>query len=117
MTETTPRTKNDAETEQSTRQNTGRDAGRSDDSSSSGTNVLDDPSTAEIWRYLGWAALGLCSVLALFALVQFYGSTTDVIDLWVEPRYQPLMHAAFNLLVLLGSLIGISLLVRELHRV
>lgn len=115
MTETTSQTKNDAGAEQPTRRNAGADAGGSGGNSSSRTDVLDDQSTAEIWRYLGWAALGLCSVLALFALVQFYGSTTDVIDLWVEPRYQPLMHAAFNLLVLLGSLIGISLLVRELH--
>ncbi|AEH36600.1 hypothetical protein [Halopiger xanaduensis] len=67
-----------------------------------------------ILRYLTWAALGVCSLLAVYALFQFYGSVTETIDLWVEPRHQPLMHAAFNLVVLLGSLIGISLLVREL---
>lgn len=115
MTETTSQAKSDTEAEQPTRQCSDTDAGRDDDRPSSRTNALGDPSAGEIWRTLGWVALGLCSVLALFALVQFYGSTTDVIDLWVEPRYQPLMHAAFNLVVLLGSLIGISLLVRELQ--
>ncbi|TYL38262.1 hypothetical protein CV102_13800 [Natronococcus pandeyae] len=117
MTETTSQTEIDAETEQPTNQSADTNTERTGDRSNSGSAVVGDPSAAEIWRYLGWAALGLCSVLALFALVQFYASTTDVIDLWVEPRHQPLMHAAFNLLVLLGSLIGISLLVRELHRV
>ena len=68
----------------------------------------------DIWRTLGWIALAVCSLLAVFAVVQFYGSVTEAIDLWVEPRHRPLMHAAFNLIVLLGSLVGISLLVREL---
>ncbi|AXR77097.1 hypothetical protein [Natrarchaeobaculum sulfurireducens] len=69
----------------------------------------------DVWRLLAWGALAICSLLAAFALVQLYGSVTEAIDLWVEPRHQPLMHAAFNLVVLLGSLIGISLLVRELN--
>ncbi|MWV40446.1 hypothetical protein [Natrialba sp. INN-245] len=65
-------------------------------------------------RFLAWGALVVCSLLAVYALFRFYGSVTATIDLWVEPRYQPLIHAAFNLVVLLGSLVGISLLVREL---
>lgn len=73
-----------------------------------------DPGSETIRRYLTWGALGVCSLLAVFALIQFYGSVADTIDLWVDPKYQPLMRAAFNLAVLLGSLIGVSLLVREL---
>lgn len=73
-----------------------------------------DLQSATVRRYLAWGALGVCSVLALFALVQFYGSMTDAIDLWIEPRHQPLMRAAFNLAVLLASLVGVSLVVREL---
>ncbi|SDR35473.1 hypothetical protein [Natronobacterium texcoconense] len=65
-------------------------------------------------RYLAWGGLAVCSLLALVATVQFYGSVTSAIDLWVADRYQPLMQAAFNLVVLLGSLVGISLVVREL---
>lgn len=74
-----------------------------------------DLQSSTVRRYLAWGALGVCSVLALFALVQFYGSVADAIDLWVEPRHQPLMRAAFNLVVLLASLAGVSLVVRELN--
>ncbi|WP_265108529.1 hypothetical protein [Halosolutus halophilus] len=73
-----------------------------------------DLQSSTVRRYLAWGALGVCSVLALFALVQFYGSVADAIDLWIEPRHQPLMRAAFNLVVLLASLTGVSLIVREL---
>ncbi|OAQ52397.1 gamma-glutamylcyclotransferase [Natrinema mahii] len=51
---------------------------------------------------------------ALVALIRFYGSVTDAIDLWVDPKYRPLVHAAFTLTLLLTSLIGVSVLVREL---
>ena len=70
--------------------------------------------TADVWRYIAWGGLAVCSLLAVFALLQLYSSVGDAIDIWVEPRHQPLMRAAFNLTVLLGSLIGVSLLVREL---
>ncbi|MFC4542837.1 hypothetical protein ACFO5R_12985 [Halosolutus amylolyticus] len=73
-----------------------------------------DLQSAAVRRYLAWGALGVCSVVALFALVQFYGSVANAIDLWIEPRHQPLMRAAFNLVVLLASLTGVSLVVREL---
>lgn len=68
----------------------------------------------DVWELLAWGALAICSLLAIFAVIRFYGSVTEAIDIWVEPRHQPLTHAAFNLVVLFGSLIGISLLVREL---
>ncbi|WP_226039290.1 hypothetical protein [Natrinema sp. DC36] len=74
-----------------------------------------DPGSDRIIRYLAWGALGICSLLAVFALIQFYGSVTETIELWVDPKYQPLIRAAFNLAVLLLSLIGVSLLARELH--
>lgn len=73
-----------------------------------------DPRSETIRRYLAWGGLAVCSLVAVFALVRFYGSVTDAIDLWVDPKYQPLIHAAFNLTVLLTSLIGVSALIREL---
>ncbi|AGB30655.1 hypothetical protein C488_10468 [Natrinema pellirubrum DSM 15624] len=73
-----------------------------------------DPRSATIRRYLVWGGLAVCSVVAVVALVRFYGSVTDAIDLWVDPKYRPLVHAAFNLTLLLTSLIGVSVLVREL---
>ncbi|MBZ6494176.1 hypothetical protein [Natrinema longum] len=73
-----------------------------------------DGGSGTIRRYIAWGALAICSLLAVVALIRFYGSVTAAIDLWVDPKYQPLIHAAFNLTVLLTSLIGVSLLVREL---
>ncbi|RQG96553.1 hypothetical protein [Natrarchaeobius chitinivorans] len=70
--------------------------------------------SGRVRQFLAWAGLAICSLLAFVALIQFYWSVTAAIDLWVEPRHQPLIHAAFNLVVMFGSLIGISLLVREL---
>ncbi|MDS0475360.1 hypothetical protein [Natrinema sp. 1APR25-10V2] len=74
-----------------------------------------DPGSETVRRYLAWGALAVCSLLAIYALTQFYGSVTDTIDLWVDPKYQPPIRAAFNLAVLLSSLIGVSLVVRELN--
>ncbi|SFB82954.1 hypothetical protein SAMN05444422_102262 [Halobiforma haloterrestris] len=74
-----------------------------------------DLEAATIRRYLAWGALAVCSVLAVVATVRLYGSVTAAIDLWVTERYQPLMRAAFNVVVLLGSLTGISLVLRELN--
>lgn len=80
---------------------------------SAATSKIDlDPST--IRCYLAWGALALCSLLVVVATIQFYGSVTTAIDLWVADRYQPLMRAAFNLVVVLASLTGISLVLREL---
>lgn len=73
-----------------------------------------DPRSDTIRRYLAWGGLAVCSVVAVVALIRFYGGVTDTIDLWIDPKYQPLTHAAFNLTVLLTSLVGVSLLVREL---
>lgn len=74
-----------------------------------------DPGSETVRRYLAWGALAVCSLLAIYALTQFYGSVTDTIELWVDPKYQPPIRAAFNLAVLLSSLIGVSLVVRELN--
>lgn len=85
-------------------------------SASTGSNVTAgiDPTSETIRRYLAWGGLGVCSLLAVFALIRFYGSVGATIDLWVDSKYQPIIRAAFNLAVLLTSLIGVSLLVREL---
>ena len=117
MTET-PTTQTDAETEQAidypeTTDEQSEAADVHGSASDSATGL--DPRSATVRRYLAWTALGVCSLVAIFALIQFYGSVVDAIELWVDPKYQPLMGAAFNLAVLLASLIGVSLLVRELN--
>ena len=53
-------------------------------------------------------------VLAVVALFQFYTSANAAIGEWIGPEFRSLFRAAFNLLVLLATGIGISLVVREL---
>lgn len=69
---------------------------------------------SEVRRYLAWGGLGVCSLVALVGLVQFYGSVASVIDIWVAPKYEPMARAAFNLAVLLLGIAGVSWSVREL---
>ncbi|MFD1512064.1 hypothetical protein [Halomarina rubra] len=68
----------------------------------------------DLRTYLLYGALGVCVLLALVATVNFYGSASSAIDVWVSERYQPLYQAAFNLAVLLATGVGISLLVHRL---
>jgi hypothetical protein len=57
--------------------------------------------------------LGLVAVVALF---QFYTSALAVINEWIAREYRALFRATFNLVILVASIIGISLVVRELTR-
>ena len=70
----------------------------------------------EIRTNLYRAALGLFALLALVAVVQLYASVNATINTFIADRYRPLFRAAFNLVVLLVSGIGISWCVRELSR-
>lgn len=74
----------------------------------------DDARNPDVRTYLAWGALAVCSLLAVFALIRFYSSTTAAIDLWISSAYRPIVQAAFNLVVLLLALTGVSWLVREL---
>ncbi|WP_049927968.1 DUF7490 domain-containing protein [Halopiger goleimassiliensis] len=93
-------------------ESTDTDAGGTTGSSSTRAAGPDLPE--DVRTYVAWGGLAICSLFAIFAVSQLYGSVTEAIHIWVEPRHQPLIEAAFNLVVLLGSLIGISLGVREL---
>ena len=70
----------------------------------------------EIRTNLYRAALGLFALLALVAVVQLYASVNATINTFIADQYRPLFRAAFNLVVLLVSGIGISWCVRELSR-
>lgn len=61
-----------------------------------------------------WVGLAVCGLLALAALVSFYTSVLDAIRTWVDPEYRSLFRAAFSLVVLVLSVLGVSLTVREL---
>ncbi|MCG1003285.1 MULTISPECIES: hypothetical protein [Halobacterium] len=53
-------------------------------------------------------------VLAVVALFQFYTSANAAIGQWIGREYRSLFRAAFNLVVLFATAVGISLVVREL---
>lgn len=73
-----------------------------------------DASATGVLRYAYWGAFAVISVIALVALFRFYLQASSAIDLWIEPEYEPIMQAAFNLVVLLLSVPGISSVVRKL---
>lgn len=62
-----------------------------------------------------WAAFGILCLLALVATFQFYFNVTEAIRVWFSPDFVPIFRAVFNLVVLIGSAIGISVLVRRLR--
>jgi len=65
-------------------------------------------------RYAHWAAFALLLLVALVATVRLYFAMSATINTFVSRRYQPLFMAGFNLAVLLGCGIGLSVLVRRL---
>ncbi|MFC7027984.1 hypothetical protein ACFQJ5_10905 [Halomicroarcula sp. GCM10025324] len=71
-------------------------------------------SDRSIRTYAMWAAFAILVLVALVATFQFYFAASAAISEFVTRRYRPLFRAGFNLLVLLASGLGISLLVRRL---
>ncbi|MDQ2072142.1 hypothetical protein ACODNH_17890 [Haloarcula sp. NS06] len=74
----------------------------------------DDDSGPTIAVYAQWAVFAILTLVALIATLQFYFSASSAIDTFVTDRYRPLFNAAFNLAVVLGCGLGLSVLVRRL---
>jgi len=62
----------------------------------------------EVRTNLYRGALGLFVLLAVVAVVQLYASVNATINTFIADEYRSLFRAAFNLVVLLVSRIGIS---------
>lgn len=75
-----------------------------------GSGLADDGVLGTVY----WAALGVAGLVAVASLYGFYANATEAIRIFVTEDYVPLFLAGFNLAVLLGSGVAISLLVREL---
>ena len=72
------------------------------------------PSTAaRVRRGVNYLLLAGLAVFALVTAVGFYTSMQGVIRTWVAPDFQPVVNAAFNLVVLLVVSAG---LVRQVRR-
>jgi hypothetical protein len=59
-------------------------------------------------------ALALLVVLAVVATIRLYLSVSSAIGTWVTHEYRSIAQAAFNLVVLLVTGVGISLVLRKL---
>ncbi|WP_299334890.1 hypothetical protein [Haloplanus sp.] len=66
-------------------------------------------------RYANYAVLLVLGVLALVAVIRLYFSVSNVITTWVASEYRSLFQAAFNLVVLLATGLGISYQLRRLY--
>lgn len=106
MTETTTDAP-ETETAQSTTDAEERD----EHSSSSRFNRLSTDRLRGLLDRVGLAALVL---LALIAGWSFYSQSGRAIRTWLDPAYQPIALAVFNLAVLLVALAGVA---HQLHRI
>lgn len=97
-------TDTDADTTEptATAEPSGRDGDRSTDE---GTGRLPTDRLRGILDRVGLAALVL---LALVAGWSFYSQTGAAIRTWLDPAYQPIALAAFNLAILLVALAGVA---------
>ncbi|MCF2164869.1 MULTISPECIES: hypothetical protein [Halobacterium] len=84
------------------------------DATGSGRHTRARDDTSDVRRLILRGALAVLGFVAIVALFQFYTSTTAVINEWVGREYRALFRAAFNLVILLATGIGISLVVRKL---
>jgi len=53
-------------------------------------------------------------LLALVATFRFYFAASQAIQVWISEDFVSVFQAAFNLLVLIASVYGVSVLVRRL---
>lgn len=86
-----------------------------DDTNDGMIGALDDPRIAR--RYMLWTAVGLLALLAALATLRVYTNTSAAIARFVAPEFQPAFQAAFNLIVLLLSIAGITLLLRRIQAI
>jgi len=70
---------------------------------------------SRVRRYANYAVLLVLGLLALVAVIRLYLSASNVIATWVTDEYRSLFQAAFNLIVLLATGVGISYQLRRLY--
>ena len=79
------------------------------------TEASDDDSTGEkVIGSLQWGAFAILILVALIATLRFYFAASNAINEFVTRQYRPLFQAVFNLLILLASVFGLSVLARRI---
>ncbi|MFB6194603.1 MAG: hypothetical protein ABEI80_00390 [Haloplanus sp.] len=75
----------------------------------------DDRDYSRARRYANYAILLVLGLLAFIAVIRLYLSISSAITTWITDEYRSLFQAAFNLVVLLVTGIGISYQLRRLY--
>ena len=88
------------------------DGTASDDPDSSGTDRLSASGLRGLLDRVGLAALSLLAVVAGWG---FYSQSGNAIRTWLDPAYQPVALAVFNLAVLLVALAGVAHQLRRIR--
>ncbi|MES3162030.1 MAG: hypothetical protein PPP55_10765 [Halorubrum sp.] len=92
----------------------GTDTEATDDESESGSTRFTRLTSEDLRGILDRLALAALAVLALIAGWSFYGHAGTAIRTWLDPAYQPIALAAFNLIVLFVALAGVA---HQLYRI
>lgn len=74
----------------------------------------DSPGKRDVLRYVEWGGLALCILLVIVAGLRVYSGVGAFISIWVEPKFEPIVSAGFNLAVLLVAAYGAAVLSRRL---
>ncbi|WP_224334298.1 hypothetical protein [Haloprofundus halobius] len=114
-TDDTPPTRTDGGTSTDDSASTG-DGTSTDTETSTDHNPNAKPSRSgrDVRALVNYAALAVLVLFALVASIQLYGAVNGVIDRWVASEYRIFFRGAFNLVVLLLCVGGISLQLRRL---
>ncbi|MFC7138250.1 hypothetical protein ACFQMA_23630 [Halosimplex aquaticum] len=83
-------------------------------STDGGATATGEPEGRDLLAYVEWAAFGILCLLALVATFRFYFAASEAIRVWFSADFVPVFQAVFNLLVLVASALGISVLVRRI---
>jgi len=75
---------------------------------------IDTSARQRVVRTLQWAAFTILVLVALVATFRFYFAASNTINEFVTRRYRPPFQMVFNLVILLASVLGISVLVRKI---
>jgi len=79
------------------------------------TDASSRVSGSKLVTYVEYAAFGILCLLALVATFRFYFAVSEAVQVWFSDDFVPVFQAVFNLVVLVGCALGISVLVRRLR--
>jgi hypothetical protein len=75
----------------------------------------EDESGSKIVGYAQWAGFFVLVLLVLISTLRFYFAASTAINRFISPDFRPVFQAVFNLVVLLASVVGLSVLVKRMR--